>query len=174
MTDRPVVLVIGIGNIDRGDDGVGIIAARHLRERLEEGAMVRECRGVATELIEAWHGAGAVILIDAISSADPPGTISRIDLASGELPPTGAGSSTHGMGLAQAVELARALDRLPGSLTLYGIAAGQFQLGSRLSPAVSRAVAGVVERVLTEIDRIRTRCTPAVGERRLRSPESGL
>ena len=147
------VLVIGIGNIDRGDDGVGIVAARELRERLGDCAVVRECRGEATELIEAWRGARDVILIDAISSADPPGTISRIDLKNGQLPPSAIGSSTHGLGLAQAVELARVLERLPGSLILYGVAAGQFQLGCGLSPAVNRAVVDIVERVLIEADR---------------------
>ena len=155
MTGSPGILVIGIGNVDRGDDGVGIVAARELRERLGEYAVVRECRGEATDLIEAWRGAGDVILIDAISSADPPGTIFRIDLRNGQLPPSATGSSTHGLGLAQAVELARALDRLPGSLILYGVAAGQFQLGCGLAPAVNRAVADIVERVLIEVDRNR-------------------
>ena len=59
--------------------------------------------------------------------------------------------STHAFGLAEAVELARALGRLPPRLIVYGIEGKSFEAGVGLSPEVGAAVQEVVERVLGEL-----------------------
>ena len=80
------------------------------------------------------------IVIDAVRSGAPPGTIHRIDLAGSTFRAGPRHGSTHGLGVAEAVELARALDRLPERLELYGIEAGGFETGTGLTPPVARAV----------------------------------
>lgn len=145
------VLVIGIGNTDRGDDGAGVAAARRLRKRAPDYATVLERRGEATGLIQCWEDAERVILIDAVSASERPGTILRFDLRRQRVPPPDRGASTHGFGLEEAVELSRALGRLPREIVLYGIVAESLELGSGLSAAVEQAIEDIVDRVLTEI-----------------------
>ena len=60
------------------------------------------------------------------------------------------GGSTHHFGLAEAVELARALDRLPPRLWIYGIEGKQFEQGSVPSPEVTQAIEKVAERIASQ------------------------
>lgn len=149
------VLVIGVGNPDRGDDGVGIAVARRLRELSPAHISIRECRGTATELIHCWQDAHSVIVVDAVATDAPPGEVLRLDLLSQRVPQPASAASTHGFGLAQAVELSRALGRLPEALVLYGVVGLCFDLGAGLSPAVTRAVQEVVEAVIAESANLR-------------------
>jgi hydrogenase maturation protease len=135
------VILIGVGNAWRGDDGAGLAVARRVRELSPAGVEVREVEGDATALVEAWSGAEGVVVVDAAESGAPPGTVRRFDAASQPLPVRGLRSSTHAFGVADAVELARALGRLPQRLDVYAIEGASFAAGERLSPAVERAVA---------------------------------
>lgn len=137
------VLVLGVGNPDAGDDAAGREAARRLAARLAAGAAsgmeVREHSGSAFEILDAWRDHERVVLIDACRGGAPAGTLHRFDAAAAPLPADLAASSTHGYGPAQAIELARALGRLPGELTVYAIEGGTFE-GPTLSPPVEAAV----------------------------------
>jgi hydrogenase maturation protease len=144
-----VSLVIGIGNAWRNDDGAGLAVAR-LLDGLE-GAEVLEREGEPTSLIDSWAGADAVWLVDAVSSGAEPGTVHRHDASERELPATLFDTSTHHLGLAQAVELARALGRLPGTTIVYGIEGKSFETGETLSSEVEAAAARVAEAVREEV-----------------------
>jgi hydrogenase maturation protease len=129
--------VVGVGNEWRGDDAAGIEVARRLRAALPD-VRVLEVGGDPAALLDAWEGGGEVVVVDAIRSGATPGTIHRLDASA--LPPGLRSASTHALGLADAVELARALDRLPARLDLYGIEAGGLEPGAGLSPPVALAV----------------------------------
>ena len=145
-------LLIGIGNAWRGDDAAGLHLARRLQPRLETfGVRVLELSGEAGELLEAWQGSELVVVADAVSSGAEAGTLHRYDATAGPLPARLASPSTHGWGLAQAVELGRALGRLPRRLVIYGIEGQDFQTGRGLTPAVERAVGDAAERVSYEL-----------------------
>jgi hydrogenase maturation protease len=131
-------LVIGLGNSFRGDDGAGPAVARALLD--EVPARVRAYEGEPVGLIEEWTGADAVFVVDAVSSGAVPGTIHRLDPLAEPIPTALSQGSTHAFGLAETIELARALDRLPRRLTVYGIEGERFTAGEVLSPAVARAV----------------------------------
>jgi hydrogenase maturation protease len=135
------VILIGVGNGWRGDDGAGLAVARRVRELAPAGVEVREVEGDATALMEAWSGAARVVVVDAAESGAPPGTVQRFDARSQPLPVRSLRSSTHAFGVSDAVELARALGRLPDRLDVYAIEGVSFTAGERLSPAVERAVA---------------------------------
>jgi len=150
-SNRPLVLVVGIGNPDRGDDGVGPVIVRRLRGRVPPGTSVRECSGDALALIEDWKGFSSVIVVDAMTQISEPGRIHRLELTSNPLPVAFAGPSTHAFGLAETVELARNLHRLPPFLVAYLVEGEQFETGAPLSPMVAEAVEEAVERILTEI-----------------------
>jgi hydrogenase maturation protease len=144
-------LVIGIGNAFRGDDGVGVLVARRLRELALSGLTVLEQSGEGAALVEAWTGTDRVIVVDAISSGGRPGTIHRLEVDRHPLPAHFSSSSTHAFGLAEAVELARRLDRLPASLVIYGIEGQSFNLGQDLSPEAEAAADKVVDQIVADL-----------------------
>ena len=141
------ILVIGVGNAFRGDDGVGLVIARGLRELALSGVTVLEQSGEGAALLEAWAGAGRVIVVDAISSGSEPGTIHRFEVSDQPLPAHFSGGSTHAFGLAEAVELARQLDRLPSSLTIYGIEGKSYDRATGLSPEVEAAAEKLIKEI---------------------------
>jgi len=116
---------------------------------------VVEETGEPTSLLDSFGGTEALWLLDAVSSGAPAGTIHRLDAAAAELPAALFRTSTHHLGLAEAVELGRALGRLPAALVVFGIEGERFDPGERLSPAVETAVAQVSARVVEEV----TQCT---------------
>ena len=139
-------MVIGVGNPSRGDDGVGRVVARMVRERAP-GVRVIEHDGEAASLLDAMQGAERVWLIDAACSGAPCGTIHRIDCADGVPLPSGAVSS-HGFGVAEAIGLARALGTLPRQCIVYAIEGANFEVGEAVSAAVMHA-ADIVAAELT-------------------------
>ena len=146
-------LVIGIGNRDRGDDGVGRVIARRLRGRLPGGVEIREHDGEATGLLEWLAGADIAIIADAAISGAAPGAIRRLDCRAAELPREFAEASTHGLGLAEAIALARALGDLPRVCIVYVVEIAAIAQGRDPSPEVARAVDDVAARIIGELAR---------------------
>jgi hydrogenase maturation protease len=145
------ILVIGVGNPFRQDDGAGLAVARKLKGLAEGTFSVVEQGGEGATLLESWRDAGVVLLLDAVQSGAAPGTIHRLDAKSQALPANMFRASSHAFGLADAVELGRALGQLPEKVTVYGIEGKNFQAGTGLSPEVESAVPDVVQKVLEEI-----------------------
>jgi hydrogenase maturation protease len=133
-------LVIGVGNPGRGDDGAGLEVARRVRSahalRRENGSY---------ELIDLWEGADEVILVDAARSGSPAGTIHFIEANDETMPGGMLSTSTHSFGVAETVELARTLGRLPPRLLIYGIEVSDVTVGGLVSPEVERAIDELVE-----------------------------
>lgn len=149
----PGSLVVGLGAPDRGDDAVGPTVARRVADLGLPGVRVREHED-PTDLVETMTGAGTVVVVDAVrTAAATPGELVLLETGEG-LPPlpedawsrTGRGG-THAFGLAAAVELARALRRLPPRVVLVGVAAAGFDHGEPLSPQVAAAVDRAVDAV---------------------------
>ena len=160
MTTAPDTLVIGLGNEFRGDDGVGRVVARRLREAAMPGVTVREESGEGAALMDAWKDAAAVILVDAVQSGAAPGTIHRLDATRTPVPSRFFHYSTHAFSVAEAVELARALGQLPPRLILYGIEGRDFTAGERLSREVAAAVDELLPRIMQEIQSVNANLNP--------------
>lgn len=135
--------IIGLGNALRGDDAVGLLVARRVRELLP-GADILELSGEPAELLDALgDGVERVVLVDAVTSGALPGTVHRLDASEAALV-VDANTTTHGLGLAETIELGRALGRLPARLLVYGIEGQDYALGAPLSPQVAGAVDSLV------------------------------
>jgi hydrogenase maturation protease len=146
------VLVAGVGNAMRRDDGAGLAVARRVRELgAPDGVEVRAAEGEPVGLLELWDGRDAVVLVDAMRSGAAPGTVRRLDASAGPLPRWLRGStSTHAVALAETVELARALGRLPPRVVVYAVEGERFDAGAGLSDGVAAAVERLGEAVLAE------------------------
>lgn len=132
--------VIGVGNADRGDDAAGFEVVRRLRTAGASGIEAVESDDAFTLLIQAWRGADRVVVVDAMRSGAPPGTVRCFDAVRDTLPVESFSAGSHGMGVAEAIELSRVLGWLPQELTVYGIEGGGFDAGAPMSPTVTRAV----------------------------------
>ena len=141
--------VLCFGNRSRGDDGAGPAVARAVRAR---GLPAREHTGEVSALVEALSGLEAVVVVDALCTGGAAGTVLRFD-ASAEPLPVGLGraSSTHALGVAEGIELARAMGSLPARVVVYGIEGARWELGDDLSPEIEAAVSVVADRVRDEV-----------------------
>lgn len=154
--NRKRILVIGIGNPYRGDDGAGAAVAGKISELSITGVTVIIQDGEAARLIESWNEDDSVIVVDTVSSGHEPGVLMRFDAVEDSLPVKYfSHSSTHSFSLAEAVELARAIDKLPGRLVIYGIEGKNFDNGSEISSEVTVAIEKVTERIIRDIGSIR-------------------
>ena len=145
------VLVIGIGNTSRSDDGIGKEVARRLQSQVGAEVEVKQLSGETSELLEAWGGREKVIAVDAMHSGKPAGTVLRILANEKEIPATYLQCSTHGFGLREAVELGRSLDQLPEELIIYAVEGSSFEDGEQLSSEAERGVEKTVRLILEEL-----------------------
>lgn len=139
-----------MGNEHRQDDGVGIFIARVLGLWHLAGVRIAETQRDGTYLMDLWQGAGIVFVFDAVYSANTAGAIYRLDAIKEPLPADIFRLSTHSLGIAEAVELSRVLNRLPAELIIFGIGVKNFGLGQGLSLQCERSAWKVVRQVLGE------------------------
>lgn len=154
---RHAVVVIGIGNTMRGDDGIGPAAVDCLEQRHPRGPAAEldllVLDGEPTRMIEAWRDRRRAIVIDAVRAGGEAGAIHRLEVGRDPLPRVVASTSSHSTGVAEAVELAMTLDRLPEELIVLGVEPSDVSLGNGLSDEVRKALGTLVRRVEDEATR---------------------
>jgi hydrogenase maturation protease len=148
------VLVIGAGNRFRGDDAAGPIAADDIRSRAPRGVRVIEHSGEGASLMETWRPGDIVFLIDAADSGGEPGFIHEFEACDRAVPSEFLRYSTHAFSVAEAIELARVLGRLPARLHIFAIEGRDFGAGRTISPEVVDAVEIVSKGILTRISKM--------------------
>ncbi len=149
------IIVIGIGNEFRGDDAAGLLVVRWLKEKPLVGVALTEQSGEATALMDIMSRAGTVMIVDAVQSGAEAGTIHRYDASEQAMPAQFLRCSTHNFSVHDAIEMARALEKLPSRLRIYGIEGSQFEPGSELTPAVQTAVVEVAQRINEELENLK-------------------
>jgi len=145
-------VVVGVGNAYRRDDGAGLVVAARLRGREPAGVDVVTCEQEASRVLDAIEGRDGAVLVDAASSGAAPGTLHRYDAASEAVPARAFRASTHAFGVGEAIELARALGKLPPAVIVYGLEGDDFAAGEGLSPAVAAAVGPTAEAMLADLE----------------------
>lgn len=117
-------------------------------ERLAaDGIACRVASGEGAELMEAWQGVPHVVVVDAASSGVAAGTVHRLEAAETRVPTGLFHYSSHLFSVAEAIEMARILDRLPVRLTVYGIEGRDFSFGEGLSAEVAAAADVVADEI---------------------------
>lgn len=143
--------IIGVGNPLMGDDGIGIAAVERLAQlSLPAAVEVIDGGTGGITLLHLMEGAQRVILVDAVDMGKPPGTIVRfspeeVRVAGGE-----AQLSLHEAGLAQVLELGRAMGPLP-PITLFGVQPLRVARVMELTSPVQGALPQLISAVLAEI-----------------------
>ena len=144
------VLVMGIGNVLQGDDGVGVHAIRRLQANLNgrDGLTLYDAGTLGTTLLIEIEQADRLILVDAMHMSAPPGTVRCFvgDAMDRWLRRVRAGS-VHEVGLSELLDLARLRERLPERRALVGIEPGYIGWGDALSRPVADALDDV-ERIV--------------------------
>ena len=152
MSDAPHMLVLGLGNVLCGDDGLGVAAVARLAERYEIAPEVRVADGgtLGLALLGLFDGMDAVLLVDAILADAPPGALVRLD---GEdvAPAARARLSVHQVGVADLLDALDLLGARPRRLSLLGLVPERIELGMERSDAVDRALPALVEALAREV-----------------------
>jgi hydrogenase maturation protease len=142
-------LIIGVGNDFAGDDAAGRLVARALEG--VAGIDLAETHGAAADIVTLMQGRGRVLIVDACRSGAAPGAVHRLDAAAGDLPPWLRSVSSHGIGVAEAVALARVLDSLPPVVEIWAIEGAAFCTGDALSPAVAQSISAVAAEIAARL-----------------------
>jgi hydrogenase maturation protease len=158
-------VIVGVGNAFRGDDGVALAVVDRLRTRAPDEVELVVCEQEPTRLLDSWQGAESVTIVDAVASGGEPGTLYRYDATDEPIPSRVFRSSTHAFGVGDAIELARAVDKLPARVVVYGIEGQAFESGDELSAAVAAAVEPAADAVLAEIEQLTAKGSTCTSER---------
>jgi hydrogenase maturation protease len=163
----PPLVVLGLGNVICGDDGVGVAAVRAISERFEvpESVSLLDGGTLGLSLLGWLSDAEDVLLVDAIRTDAPPGTLVRLD---GEdvAPAVRERLSVHQIGVADLLDALRLLGTWPARMELVGLVPEHMELRVGLSPAVESALPALVEALAAGI-RARGHRLPA------RTPDEG-
>ncbi len=143
------VIIVGIGNDFRRDDGVGLAVAQCVAERHLPGVRVVSGVSEPAALLEIWDGAALAVVVDAATGPDA--TAGRIRRWAGTDLEATAVVSSHALGLAQTFALGQALAHIPDQLVVFTIDVTDTGHGVGLTPAVAAAVPCLVDVVIAEL-----------------------
>ena len=148
---RVPLLVLGLGNVLCGDDGLGAVAVHLLdrRYRAPDGAVVLDGGTLGLSLLPHLEQAKEAILVDAIRADGPPGSFVRLE-GDDVAPAVAARLSVHQVGVLDLLDAARWTGVYPNRLVLLGLVPESLELGVRRTPAVESALPGLVERIVDE------------------------
>jgi hydrogenase maturation protease len=155
------VVVLGLGNLIRKDDGVGIHALHLLSadRRVPEKVQIIEGGTLGLDLLSAVKGASHLLALDAVDTAAPPGTLSHF--ANEDLNNLPVSKSVHLLGFADLLGALRILETAPVEVVLLGIQPETIDWGVTLSPVVDAALNDFVEAALAQIARWNHTCSDA-------------
>jgi len=159
MSKDAHVLLLGIGNVLMGDEGVGVRVVEKLASMpLPDDVQCLDGGTGSFLLLEPMQSASRVILIDATIDGNPAGTVTRLNPRfSSDYPAT---LTAHDIGLKDLLDAAY-LTGGPLQVTLFAISIDPPQaVGMQLSPSVAARVPEVVGEVMKELEstRVRVEC----------------
>ena len=150
-TAAGTAIVVGIGEPWRGDDGIGPRVVRALRGRTARPIRLVE-HAQPTELVDLRDGAEVAVVVDASLSGGLAGTVVVVEGDGLGRLAAERTTSSHGLGVREAVELARALGRLPRRLVLVLVEARALEHGEGLTPELEAAVEAAAREVLRALE----------------------
>ncbi|MBU1672402.1 MAG: hydrogenase maturation protease [Actinobacteria bacterium] len=147
----PGTVVVGIGNIIKRDDGVGVYVVRALEGRVPPGVDLVEGSVYCADMHGCIENRRKAIFIDGIDAGEEPGAVLRFTPEDMPAKTGGASMSVHDFGLYDLIRTARLMDRCPGEITIYAVQVKDVETGTELSPEVTAAVEKVCGLVIEEL-----------------------
>jgi hydrogenase maturation protease len=141
-------LVIGCGNLLRGDDAAGPVLVRRLWDRgLPDGVRCADGGTGGMDVAFQMRGVSEIVLVDACSSGSEPGSLFCVPGPELESLPPLSGINLHSFRWNHALSFARWLlkEEYPERVTVYLVEAAQLDFGAPLSPAVNAALEKLAE-----------------------------
>ncbi|HLK10611.1 MAG TPA: hydrogenase maturation protease [Candidatus Binatia bacterium] len=151
MDEAAALLVLGLGNVLLGDDGLGAAAVHRLSRDFVAPPAARVLDGgtLGLALLPHLEDARAAILVDAVRGDAPPGTLVRL-AGDAVAPAVLERLSPHQVGVADLLQGARWRGRCPPALVLIGLVPAAIDLGLGRSPAVDAALGRLVAQIVAE------------------------
>jgi hydrogenase maturation protease len=145
------IIVLGLGNLIRCDDGVGIHAIHQLfrDRRIPESVELIDGGTLGLQLLPAIQDATHLLAIDAINNGAAPGAIFRFDIS--EIDPLPGSPSVHQIGFIDLLAALRLLEKFPEKMTLLGVQPGETGWGDALSSTVQAVLPELIEAVFDEL-----------------------
>lgn len=155
MRDNLDLLVLGLGNVLCTDDGAGVEALHRLvlEYEMPRGVLALDGGTLGLSLLPYIEVAERVLLIDAIATGDPPGTLVRIE-GDDVAPAVAERLSPHQIGVADLLGCALYINRYPSLMILHGIVPQSIKLGVGCSPPVAAGIGTLVERCVVEMNQL--------------------
>jgi hydrogenase maturation protease len=151
------VLVLGLGNPLRGDDGVGPRVIEELTRRgLPDGVMALDVGNAGLDLLNVLEGWERAVVIDAADIGQEPGQFLRFTLDEARLAMSADSFSLHNTGLSEALALADALDRALPQTVVFGVQPAEIGWREGLSPAVEAILPSLTAAVIEELQKPNT------------------
>ena len=152
-SQRGGVLVLGLGNVLLGDDGLGAAAVAAIERdyRAPPGVRLEDGGTLGLALLGSIADADHVILVDAVRTEAPPGTLVRlrgpdvVDAVRDRLSP-------HQVGVADLLDAARLINCYPATVTLLGLVPDVIDLSVARSSAVGEGLDALIAAVIQEME----------------------
>ena len=146
------VVVLGVGNVIMGDEGLGVRCIEQLEAsgQLPAGVVAIDGGTSSHELLEDLENAALLVIVDAVASDAPPGTLIRLE---GDRIPAAFSNklSPHQHGINDLLATLRLLGRAPARVVVHGMTPKRLALGFELSPEVTAALPALAARVVAEV-----------------------
>jgi hydrogenase maturation protease len=149
---RTAVLVLGLGNVLLGDDGLGAAAVVRLERdyRIPPDVCLQDGGTLGLGLLGLLSEASHVILVDAVRTESPSGSLVR--LVGDDVPDAVRDRlSPHQVGVADLLAAARLIDRYPRTVTLLGLVPQAIELAIVRSAPVEAALDALVYAIVREV-----------------------
>ena len=151
---RAEIVVLGLGNLLRRDEGLGIRAMERLRVcyTLPDAVQLVDGGTLGLELLSYLEGTDRVLILDAALTDGPPGTLLRV---AGEQVPSffGMRTSPHEIALADLLAVTKLRGTQPHELVVWGMQPAALELGWELSEPVAARLDTLVDAAATELER---------------------
>jgi len=145
-------LVLGVGNVLLGDEGIGIRVVEELENRFSfpEDVMILDGGTAGIELLRYIEGRDLLIVIDAMRADLAPGTVFRVE--DEDVPKRFMSRiSPHQIGLSDLLAAGILSDQIPERMILFGVEPERLETGIYLSPVVESSLEKIIKAILEEL-----------------------
>ena len=146
------IALLGLGNLMRTDDAVGMLALRRLEECGQLPPEVRVIEGgtLGLDLLDSLRGISYLLVLDALNTGVPPGTLLRFE--GRQIDNLPVSKSVHLLGFSDPTGALRLMDAAPAHVVLLGVQPASTDWGTVLTPAVEAARKELVQAALRQIE----------------------